>query len=120
MQMLAAVLIGVYGLAAIVGGLIGYFKAGSAASAAAGVPSGVLLLACAAGVYFQRPLPAFAGAIIVSLALAGFFGSKLVTHMDKLGEFVQSPAGPRTVAMFVGGLLVIIASAAALAVRPPA
>lgn len=120
MQPIAAILIGLYGLASIVGGLIGYFKAGSTASVAAGVPAGVILLVCAAGCYFQRPVPALAGAIIVSLALVGFFGSKVVSHMDKLGEFVQSPAGPRTVAMLVGGLLVIIASAAALASRPPA
>jgi uncharacterized membrane protein (UPF0136 family) len=116
---IAAGVMAIYGLACIVGGAIGYFKGGSVASIAAGAPSGILLLVCAVAMFY-RPFPALVGAILVSLAIGGFFGSKLAPHLSDLGSFIQSSAGPRTVAMTVGALAVIIVSAIALVMNPPA
>src|SRR5438094_177884 len=110
----AAGVMALYGLASLVGGILGYLKAGSGASLAAGVPAGILLLICALGT-FQRPLPSLIGAIVVALAVGGFFASNLIRHLNDLGAFVHDPAGPRTFAMFGGGLLVILTSAIALA-----
>jgi uncharacterized membrane protein (UPF0136 family) len=114
----AAAVMGIYGLACLVGGAIGYFKGGSVASIAAGAPSGILLLVCAV-VIFQRPMPALIGAIVVALAIGGFFGSKLAPQLTELSTFVQSPAGPRAVGMTIGALLVIVTSAYALIMNPP-
>ena len=114
----AAGVMGLYGLACLVGGAIGYFKGGSVASIAAGAPSGILLLVCAI-VIFQRPMPALFGAIVVALAIGAFFGSKLAPHLAELNTFVQTSAGPRAVAMTVGALLVIVTSVIALIMNPP-
>jgi uncharacterized membrane protein (UPF0136 family) len=114
----AAGVMALYGLVAIVGGLIGYLRAGSVASVAAGVPSGVLLIACAA-MTFQRPQWSLIGAIVVALAVGGFFASNLLKHLGDLGDFIQSSAGPRTIGMFVGALLVIVTAVIALVTKPP-
>ena len=97
----AAGVMALYGLVAIVGGLIGYLRAGSVASVAAGVPSGVLLIACAA-MTFQRPQWSLIGAIVVALAVGGFFASNLLKPLGDLGDFIQSSAGPRTMACLSG------------------
>jgi uncharacterized membrane protein (UPF0136 family) len=113
----AAVVIDLYGLVSLVGGIMGYLKAGSVASAAAGVPSGILLLIF--GIFvLQRASWALIGAIVVALAVGGFFTSNLLKHTDNLGAFLQSSAGPRTLGMAVGGLVVIIVAAVALATSP--
>ena len=68
------IIVGLYGLLSLVGGVIGYAKAKSAASLIAGSISGVILIACAAGLQQGQPYAAIA-ALIVSLALGGrFFG----------------------------------------------
>jgi uncharacterized membrane protein (UPF0136 family) len=113
----AAALMALYGLLSIVGGLIGYLKVGSVASLAMGVPSGIILLACTALV-FQRPMGAFVGAMVVAVAVGGFFGSKVLPNVSRLGDFLHESAGPRALGMFLGGVVVIVACAVALAAMP--
>jgi uncharacterized membrane protein (UPF0136 family) len=115
----AAGVMAIYGLACIVGGAIGYFRGGSFASIAAGAPSGILLLVCAVAMFY-RPFPALVGAIVVALAIGGFFGSKLAPNLGDLGGFMQSSPGQRAVAMTVGALAVIVTSAIALTMSRPA
>jgi uncharacterized membrane protein (UPF0136 family) len=116
-EKVATIVMALYGLACLAGGIIGYLKAGSTASLAAGVPSGILLLLCAAGMFWQ-PVWSLIGAVIVTLAVGGFFTSNLVKHWDEIGTW---SGGPRTIAMAAGGLLVLITAGIALATRgqPP-
>ena len=111
---LAALVIGLYGLLSVVGGIMGYVKAGSVASAATGVPFGLILLLFAWGV-FEKPVWSLSGAIVVALLILGFFGSNLIKNLDKFGEYLPTSAGIRAVGMVAGGLLVVIAAAIALA-----
>jgi uncharacterized membrane protein (UPF0136 family) len=62
-----------YGLLTIVGGVIGYMKAGSMVSIIAGGISGALILASAVALLQGKPLGYF-GLIGLSAALAVFFG----------------------------------------------
>jgi uncharacterized membrane protein (UPF0136 family) len=115
MNWIAGIIIGLYGLASIVGGLIGYLSAGSKASIAAGGTLGLLLVICAIGQFIHRPVPWLIGAIVVSLFLAAFFGRKLVPNLGRLAEFWHEPAGPRSIVMFAGAVLVIVVAAIAMA-----
>ena len=110
-----------YGIVSIVGGIIGYVRADSRASLIAGGIAGVLLLLCAAGVFY-RPALSLGGAIVISIALLARFVPNLVRHRDNFGEFLTTPAGVVTLLMVIGGLLVAVLSALALATRasPPA
>jgi uncharacterized membrane protein (UPF0136 family) len=106
----AAALVGLFGLTSLVGGTIGYVKAGSMASILAGGISGILLILCAGGI-FRMPTPSLIGAIVVSLALAGRFGPKALGLSEKA-------AGPVDYIMTVGGAAVIVLCAAALFLAP--
>jgi uncharacterized membrane protein (UPF0136 family) len=109
-----------YGIVSLVGGIIGYVRADSRASLVAGGIAGVLLLLCAAGVFY-RPVLSLSGAIIISIALLGRFVPSLVRHRDDFGEFLATTAGVVALVMVIGGLLVVVFSALALATRasPP-
>jgi uncharacterized membrane protein (UPF0136 family) len=117
---IAALIIALYGLLCLVGGIIGYVKATSIASLATGGVAGVLLVVCAAGLfdYPDYSTPSLLGAIVVSVFIGSFFGHKLLANASKLAEFMSSSAGPRTLALTIGALLVIIIAAIALAARP--
>jgi uncharacterized membrane protein (UPF0136 family) len=110
----AATLIALYGVLSMVGGIIGYVKANSTASLATGVPAGAILVFSAIGIFYN-PRPSLVAALVVALLIGGFFGSKLVRSAGDLRGFIASSAGPRTLAMTVGALIVIAVSAAALA-----
>jgi uncharacterized membrane protein (UPF0136 family) len=111
------VLTAVYGLVALIGGTIGFVKAGSIASLIAGGGSGVILLVAAALV-LKKPDGVAAGqsglagsaragliiALVVSLLLIGRFASTL-----------RGGASPVALVMISGGLVVLVASAMALA-----
>lgn len=101
-----AILIGVYGLVALIGGTIGFVKAGSIASLVAGGGSGLILLVAAALVA-TKPASARTGliiALVVSLLLIGRFASTL-----------RGGASPVALVMITGGLVALVASALALA-----
>jgi uncharacterized membrane protein (UPF0136 family) len=96
-----------YGLIAIVGGLIGYIKADSVASLIAGGASGVILLVGAALVG-KKPKAGLIIALVLSLLLIGRFASTAF----KTGPSLLA------VVMIGGGLAVLIAAGLALAASP--
>ena len=69
---ITVVVVGLFGLFSLVGGLIGYFKAGSMASLLAGSLSGLILLASAYGVSKDNQFMAYI-ALVVALLLGGRF-----------------------------------------------
>jgi uncharacterized membrane protein (UPF0136 family) len=92
----------VFGLLTIVGGIIGYVKAGSAASIIAGAISGIALLVAA----FLLPGNAAAGLVIagiVSLLLAGRF----IPNFMQTGKVM--PAGLMAVLSAIGVVVAIVA-----------
>jgi uncharacterized membrane protein (UPF0136 family) len=101
LQKIAAGAAGTYGLIAIVGGTIGYVKAGSLVSMVAGGVSGLVLIGSS---YFvaRHPKRALTVAIVMSILLVGRFAPKL-----------GGPEGPSVLAivMVLGGIAVIAASA---------
>jgi uncharacterized membrane protein (UPF0136 family) len=102
-----------YGIISLVGGYLGYANKGSVASLVAGSAIGVLIILCAAGVFY-RPTWGLAGAIVIAIAVLGRFGRSFFQNVGVLGEFVQTTIGIITVLMVVGALLVIILSALCL------
>jgi uncharacterized membrane protein (UPF0136 family) len=105
---LAAGLAVAYGLVALIGGLIGFLKAGSVASLVAGGGSGVLLLVAGALVA-RKPKLGLGLGLAVSLLLLGRFASASL----KAGAFSAI-----ALVMIIGGLAVLISTARALAARP--
>lgn len=92
----------VFGLLTIVGGVMGYVKAGSTASIIAGSISGILLLLAA----FLMPGNLTVGlvlALVVSVALAGRF----VPAFIKTGSVM--PAGLMSVLSVIGIIMAIVA-----------
>jgi uncharacterized membrane protein (UPF0136 family) len=101
----AAVAAGLYGLVALIGGVIGFVSAGSLASLIAGGLSGLVLMA--SGWFASRgSRVALIVALVVSLALVGRFASTF-----------GGPNGPSAIAivMVLGGLVVLVMSALAWA-----
>ena len=66
-----------FGLFSIIGGLIGFLKAGSKASLIAGGTAGVLLL-LATWAYSHGMVVGFFGLILISLSLGVHFGRKFI------------------------------------------
>ena len=92
----------VFGLLTIVGGVMGYAKAGSTASIIAGSICGILLLLAA----FLLPGNLAVGlalAAVVSIALAG----KFVPAFIKTGQLM--PAGLMSVLSVIGLIMAIVA-----------
>jgi uncharacterized membrane protein (UPF0136 family) len=120
MHLIASASIALYGIISLVGGIIGYVRADSIASLVAGGISGVLLLLCAAGVFYQ-PAVSLSGAIIIAVALLGRFVPSLLQQREKLGEVLNTMKSTVAIIMVVGGVLVVLCSALALATRssPP-
>jgi uncharacterized membrane protein (UPF0136 family) len=106
-QRLAARLTLAYGLVALVGGTIGFVKAGSVASLVAGGGSGVLLL-IAAMLIGKKPKVGLGMALVLALLLVGRFVSAAI----------KSGASPIALVMIAGGLAVVVASGLALARAP--
>jgi uncharacterized membrane protein (UPF0136 family) len=92
----------VFGLLTIAGGIVGYVKAGSAASIIAGAIAGILLLVAG----FLLPAHQAWGlgtALIISLLLAGYFVRKY------LQTGTVMPAGLMSVLSVIGIIAVIVA-----------
>jgi uncharacterized membrane protein (UPF0136 family) len=99
-----------YGLTSIAGGTLGYVRKDSIPSLAAGTACGLILLLCGVGI-FKGPKVAFLsllGALLVSLALIGFFVYDSLKHWDNLGPFFQDTLGETALVMITGGLVVLI------------
>ena len=94
---LAVVVVGLYGLFTVVGGIIGYVKAKSKASLVAGVVSGVILLACAYGMRRASPAAAM-GSALVALLLGARFMSTWIRRRRVMPDLV----------MVLGSLAVLI------------
>lgn len=92
----------VFGALTIVGGIVGYVKAGSVASIIAGSITGVLLLA-AAFLLPEHRMVGLATALIVSLLLAAQFIPKLL----RTGRVM--PAGIVSLLSVIGIIVVIVA-----------
>ena len=92
----------VFGVLTIVGGVIGYVKAGSVASIIAGSITGVLLLVAAFLLPEHRAV-GLATAFIISLLLAGQFIPKFL----RTGRIM--PAGMMSILIAIGIIAAIIA-----------
>jgi uncharacterized membrane protein (UPF0136 family) len=92
----------VFGVLTIVGGIIGYVKAGSVASIIAGSITGVLLLV-AAFVLPEHRMVGLATALIVSLLLAAQFIPKFL----RTGRVM--PAGIMSVLSAIGVIVAVVA-----------
>src|SRR5207248_10284702 len=92
----------IFGVLTIVGGIVGYVKAGSAASIIAGSITGVLLLV-AAFLLPEHRMVGLATALIISLLLAAQFIPKLL----RTGRVM--PAGIMSLLCVIGIIVVIVA-----------
>ena|SRR5436190_22952870 len=92
----------IFGILTVVGGVVGYIKAGSVASIIAGLITGVLLLVAAFLLPEHRAI-GLATALIVSLLLAAQFVPKFL----KTGRMM--PAGLMSVLSVIGIIAAIIA-----------
>jgi uncharacterized membrane protein (UPF0136 family) len=91
----------IFGVLTIVGGVVGYVKAGSVASIIAGSITGVLLLV-AAFLLPEHRMAGLATALIVSLLLAAQFIPKLL----RTGRVM--PAGIMSLLSVIGIIVVIV------------
>jgi uncharacterized membrane protein (UPF0136 family) len=92
----------IFGLLTIVGGIMGYVKAGSTASIIAGAITGVLLIV-AAFLLPEHRVAGLATALIVSVLLAGQFAPKFF----RTGKVM--PAGIMSVLSVIGIIAAIVA-----------
>jgi uncharacterized membrane protein (UPF0136 family) len=103
----ARIVTAIYGLVALVGGTIGFIKAGSVASLVAGGLSGLILIGAAA-LAGNKPKPGLIVALVTSLLLVGRFGSAAA----------RAGVSPVALVMIIGGVAVVVVSAMALAAKP--
>lgn len=68
----SAIAVGVYGVLLILGGMIGFFKAGSVISLAMGCISGALMLVCGYGMWKESKV-FYKYALVLTIALATLF-----------------------------------------------
>ena len=92
----------IFGLLTIAGGVVGYVKAGSAASIIAGAITGVLLL-IAAFLLPEYRVAGLATALIVSLLLAAYF----IRKYSSTGAVM--PAGMMSLLSVIGIIAAIVA-----------
>lgn len=92
----------IFGALTIVGGLIGYVKAGSVPSIIAGAITGILLL-IAGYILPEHRAAGLVTAFVVSLLLAGQFVPKLI----RTGKVM--PAGLMSILSVIGIVVVIVA-----------
>lgn len=92
----------VFGVLTIVGGLIGYLKAGSTISLISGAIAGILLLT-AACLLPGNPAVALAMALVVSLLLAGRFIPNFIATNKVM------PAGMMSILSVIGIVMAVLA-----------
>lgn len=99
---LAQVILGVYGVLMIVGGLMGYMKGGSKVSLFAGAIAGGLCIV-ATWMSFDQPADGLSFGGIVAFLLTGVF----INRFSKTRAFV--PAGLMLVlSLFVGTMIILV------------
>jgi uncharacterized membrane protein (UPF0136 family) len=92
----------IFGVLTVVGGIIGYVKAGSGASIIAGSISGILLIV-AAFLLPEHTVAGLAVAFIVSFLLAGRF----IPNLIRTGKVM--PAGMMSILSAIGVVVALIA-----------
>jgi len=85
---MATIVVLVFGAFSLIGGMIGYFKAGSMASLIAGGVSGLVLIACAYGMK-QGVKGAAVAALIVALALGIRFAGTYIQHNKVMPDLIM-------------------------------
>lgn len=85
---MAEIAVLIFGVFSLVGGVIGYVKAGSMASLIAGGISGLVLLACAYGMR-QGVKGAAIAALIVALALGLRFLGTFMQHQKVMPDLIM-------------------------------
>ena len=93
---LSVIITGLYGLISLVGGVVGYAKAKSAASLIAGSVSGIVLLACAYGLMHGSHAATIISAV-TAIALGGRF----------LGVWIRKRRVMPDLIMVFGALIVL-------------
>jgi uncharacterized membrane protein (UPF0136 family) len=101
------------GVLALSGGIQGYVRKGSKASLIAGGISGLLLIACAAGDWFQLWYAAV-GAMLISVLLIGRFAGTLAKEKRVSGGVFVTPLGRAAVAIVVLGICTVLLNAIVL------
>lgn len=116
----AAVFTALYGVCSIVGGGLGYVRAASVVSLVAGGVAGLLLLLCAAGIFY-RPSVSLGGAILVAvLLIVRFLPSLLqVATSNQPDPFAGNSKGIVALILVIGGVDVILVSILALLAGRP-
>ena len=95
---ITVVVVGLFGLFSLVGGLIGYFKAGSMASLLAGSLSGLILLVSAYGVSKGNQFFAYL-ALVVALLLGGRFFMTLIKGFKIMPDLLMVILSVATIIM---------------------
>ena len=96
-MLIAKVAVMVYGILAIVGGIIGYKKAQSKVSLVSGSVSGALLVVCSIASFLGQNWGLILGAIVAAVLVIVF-----VVRLLKTKKFM--PAG----LMIIGGIIVLL------------
>jgi uncharacterized membrane protein (UPF0136 family) len=104
-----------YGVLALSGGIQGYVRKGSMPSLIAGGISGIVLIVCAVGDWFQLWYAAVV-AILVSVLLIGRFAGTLARENRVSGGVLVTPLGKIAVAVVLLGICTILLNAIALTV----
>jgi uncharacterized membrane protein (UPF0136 family) len=103
----------VFGALTLVGGIMGFVKAHSMASLIAGGLSGILLIVAGAMFTNQQQNAAIL-ALVVSLALVGFFGKGLLGSTEGKTEAQVKSSRGRAIPMLVLGSVSVVLSAVVL------
>jgi len=85
---ITAIIVGLFGLFSLTGGLIGYFKAGSMVSLIAGGLSGIILLLSAYGISKGNQVTAYL-ALVVALLLGGRFMMTLIKSFKVMPDLLM-------------------------------
>ena len=83
----STILIGLFGIFNIIGGIIGYVKAQSFISLISGSVAGILLLICSYGIT-RNSTAAVYGVIVVSLLLGGRFMMTMIKNFKVMPDLI--------------------------------